>query len=99
MLVADKEARENVRRNVLLVETRPKTILFFVVATALLELSCIEDVICDGEEWHVLNVRVVLDTVANDMVHVMGVLPPSEPDTTQSVTEEDTKECIIPLSM
>lgn len=31
----------------------------------------------DGEEWHVLNIRIVLGSVRHDMMDVMVVFPPA----------------------
>ena len=54
-----------------------------------------EDAFVDCEKGKVLNVGVVLDRVANNVVHVVGLFPPSERDAAEGVSERDAPKEIL----
>jgi len=95
VLIADEEVRENIGRNPLSVETRPEAVILFVVAAALLELSRIKHVIGESKEWHVLDIRVMLYTVAYNVVYIVRMLPPSKSNSAQGVAKKDAKEYVV----
>ena len=95
VLIADKEVRENIGRNPLSVETRPEAVILFVVAASLLELSRVKHVISESKEWHVLDIRVMLYTVAYNVVHIVRMLPPSKSNSAQGVAKKDAKEYVV----
>lgn len=48
----------------------------------------------DGEEGHVMDIRVIVRVIGDDMMNIVIVFPPADADTAKKITKDNTEEIV-----